>query len=799
MREQINISLCQSIHDTKNVQTLPFAQYIEFVGEGLYSEEIDNVRRLEYQSKEYKKAKEQLPCIVPHSIIKTRSQNGIVKRTGLFCFDFDIKDNPNTDPAEAKNRILKNPSIIALHNTTSKGFVFFLLVNIKKESWENHKSEYNAVREELERIYDIERLDPSQHGLIQPRFVGSDPDVFFNPDAKPKDIPKIKTLKPKTESKKSAVKVQVETDKLQNVFKEIVSFLEETDESITKDYDDWVGVGFSLANTFEEDIAREMFHGISQFDESYAERDCDSAFDRVLRSVKHGEYNEAPRTFSSIYWAAVKKGFELSEELKGIQFSRPIEDVSIQELTEEFSFIKEFKKKDQTIYYIDENKFLDWLSDFLGFGIYFRQNDMLIIRVVNNVIYNFNREKLKSFVSNYFRSYPELREMIMRKKGLMSQEKMAFLRNLTEEATPIRDRKDNSYFFFLNGFVEVINNNISEVIPYDKMEFLIWYSDIIQHTFNKAEYKSLDFVQFLQNITNNNPHRFKALQTIIGYNLHTYKDPGFAKSVVLVDEGSNPDEANGGTGKSLIVEAISKVRTTIKQDGKRFGKNNIRFLYQDVSEETKILAIDDIDRYFNWSFLFSVITTGMQVEQKGLAPFYIPFERSPKLLITTNYMVRGNDSSTKRRFIEFEIYPYYSDKKTPRDDFKKSFFFDWTQEEWNQFYSFMAQCVNVYLQEGIIEFKTEKSGESKLRTMTSNEFVDWAWERYLPGREYGLKSELDFFTDDYPDFKDGKNKLTNKKWGQWLRAFAECSGFRYERNRSGATKESFFSFYENSN
>ncbi|MCT4137689.1 hypothetical protein HZP64_10495 [Elizabethkingia anophelis] len=84
--------------------------------------------------------------------------------------------------------------------------------------------------------------------------------------------------------------------------------------------------------------------------------------------------------------------------------------------------------------------------------------------------------------------------------------------------------KDISYFFFINGVVEVTKNQI-RLIPYEEYSGYIFREQIIQHNIDLLDLQSEDiamFDTFLQNATNNNSERYNYLTSTIGYLLHSY-------------------------------------------------------------------------------------------------------------------------------------------------------------------------------------------------------------------------------------------------------------------------------------
>ena len=134
------------------------------------------------------------------------------------------------------------------------------------------------------------------------------------------------------------------------------------------------------------------------------------------------------------------------------------------------------------------------------------------------------------------------------------------------------------------------------------------------------------------------------------------------KAVILNDEtiSENP---NGGSGKGIFWNALSKVKRLSDINGKSFSFEK-SFPYQTVSADTQILVFDDVQKNFKFENLFSVITEGITLEKKNKDAIKIPVSKSPKIVVTTNYTLGGIGGSFERRKWELEFSSYFSSKHT---------------------------------------------------------------------------------------------------------------------------------------
>ena len=199
-----------------------------------------------------------------------------------------------------------------------------------------------------------------------------------------------------------------------------------------------------------------------------------------------------------------------------------------------------------------------------------------------------------------------------------------------------------------------------------------------------------------------------------------------------------------------------------------------------VSADTQILCFDDVKRYFDFERLFSVVTEGITLEKKNKDAIKIPFSKSPKIAITTNYAIRGAGNSFQRRKWELELHQHYNKSFTPQDEFGRLFFGDWDDDEWCVFDNYMIQCIQLYLREGLVKSEFVNLNIRQLSAETSHDFIEWCG--LLEGTELNTKlsedikiykQELYFdFTNEYPDYgPKSKMTISRTKFYKWLHSY----------------------------
>ena len=262
--------------------------------------------------------------------------------------------------------------------------------------------------------------------------------------------------------------------------------------------------------------------------------------------------------------------------------------------------------------------------------------------------------------------------------------------------------------------------------------------------------------------------------------MHSYKTSSNNKAVILNDEtiSENP---NGGSGKGIFWNALSKVKRVADINGKSFSFEK-SFPYQTVSADTQILVFDDVQKNFKFENLFSVITEGITLEKKNKDAIKIPVSKSPKIIITTNYTLGGVGGSFERRKFELEFSSYFSSKHTPLNEFGKMLFDEWGNDEWLKFYNYMLTCLQMYLINGLISYEYVNLEVRKFIKETSFEFYEWANNDTLKKDERLNKSMVfNTFLEDYPDFK--KFNLSQKRFWMWVEKYCDFNKIEFTKGQ----------------
>ena len=706
------------------------------------------------------KLKHSLPSILFAGEFNERKKSGLKKHSGLMVVDFDKVENV----IEYKDELKKNKHFVSLFISPS-GNGIKGIIKIPPCTEKEHEQYFKAFNDKFKLKY----WDKSGSNVDRVCFESYDPDIYINYKAELFDVKlvdsgfnvkdKVPTLPLTNEDKIISLIMKFNWEK---------SFIEGQRNAYI----------FDLSGAFCE-------YGIS---ENYATS-------YIINNIVNGSGFSEQEAINTIKSSYKKRGF-------GIKYF------------EDYSTIENIKKdlrngKDEVIdkYRIDKSVFEEiskeienstfWDFDkkgnvkinpllfkqFLernGFKKYYPNENAKpnLVRVSSNKVKETTNEQIKDFVLNYLMQKNEIDvwNYCASYSNLFSD---AFLNMLESiELLMLKDTKDTSYLAFKNGILKVSKDNI-EVVDFIDVDGYVWESSIIQRDFKISKDEN-DFKKFILNISNNEP---TAMEVVLGYLLTNYKNKMNNRAIILNDEviSENPE---GGTGKGLFVQGLKHIRKVAILDGKEFDDKK-SFPYQTVSQDTSILCFDDVKKNFNFESKFSLVTEGMTLERKNKDAIKLPVEDSPKLIISTNYAIKGEGNSHDRRRHELEFSQYYNGKRTPYDEFGKQLFDDWNEKEFNAFDNYMVNCLQLYLKLGLVEQNAKNIKLRKLIAETAFEFFEWIDDVENVSRNNRLDKQqyFDEFIKAFPDFRPW---LQRKKFNIWVKKYCTYKGFDYnEGNTNG--------------
>lgn len=340
---------------------------------------------------------------------------------------------------------------------------------------------------------------------------------------------------------------------------------------------------------------------------------------------------------------------------------------------------------------------------------------MRLIRVVNNVIFDVDESDLhKAYIDEVSRNYEEAeaqRVLIAFMPRIMQYMTILPLFN----GSILRDKSDISYIPFNNGILEVSGSQV-KLIKYGDLDLYVFARDIKDMDYSVAT-SSGKFVEFVQMITIDDGH-YKLIKSVFGYLLHTYKKKSFAKAIMIIEDVDDQDEARGRSGKGLLAQFIKWIRSTIEQDGRNY-KSDSQFKMQRISPWTQIFYLNDPGSIVMMQQFYNYITDDFLVELKGKKSYSIPFAKSPKILITTNFLPTLESDSDKDRFIVLPIKKVFTSSYRFQDAFPDQEFFsvDWSHFEKLSAINFAIECLQEYLKNGVYNYQNDAIDANKNRRL----------------------------------------------------------------------------------
>lgn len=722
--------------------------------------EIINRVRAAKNKEEADKIKQELPCILFAGEFAQRNSNGLLKASGLMCLDFDKYENDEV-MLQHRSMLEHNPHFVLIFTSPSgKGLKGVIRVseNINKEL-------FPKVFKAFKKEFDYDYWDGSSCNIDRVCYESYDRSIFVNEEAIMYDPVLIDTGYSNHE--KSPLIPITDEDK---IIEKIMNF------GWKKDFRE------GERNAFIFDVAG-MFceYGISQY----------TAEGYILNNVIIGEFsdNEAKTTIKSAYKKRQfgSKYFEDYIKIERVKVDlKKGKDIVVKKhgISEDtFDELKEvLEHEDFWFSNIDKNGKEKITVDALKYKLFLERNGFkkhypndtqkpTWVFIQSNKVKITSVEIIKDFVLDYLMEKKEFEvwNYCAKYQNLFAENFLLMLESI--ELKMLNDTRNTSYIAFNNGVLEVTKNDI-KLIDYIDIDFYIWENHILQRDFIPMDSFENDYKQFVYNISNKEP---LAIECAIGYLISTYKNRSNNKAIILNDEviSENPE---GGTGKGVFVQGISQIRKASIIDGKLFdGKKS--FPYQTVSLDTKILVFDDVIKNFNFEEKFSLVTEGLTLERKNKDAVKLNVHESPKLIISTNYAIRGEGNSHDRRRYELEIAQFYGKDLTPEDEFGRQLFDDWSIDDFNKFDNYIVYCLQLFLKTGLVKQNAKNIKMRKFIAETAMEFYDWIKEiDNVPHNDrLDKKFYFDKFIEEYPDFKKW---LTRKKFNIWVQKF--CSFMKYE-------------------
>ena len=767
--KEANISIFRYLYESKDVPYIvTLDRALNRIKKGTKSLDLIKKIRNENNKELRDEYKRKLPCYVFAGEFKERNQNGLQSHSGLCILDFD--KFPTKHELEKTLGLLRNNKHVITVFLSPSGKGLKALIKIPKTDKHNHPKYFK----EFQKKFNYDYFDVSNCNVDRVCFESYDPNIYINYNAE--------IFNPVLNDEGYNVKDKVPLLPIENDERivELIMKWNWSKNFVEGERNNYI---FDLAGAFcEYGVSKEYAEGYilnnvvyGEFSESEARNTIKSAYRSRQFNTKYFEDYDRVKKIK----ADLSKGKETV--LKKHKISKDVfDEIKVEDEQDDFWYFESEKKGGKCK--VDLLKYKKFLES-SGFKKYFPYDTQkpTWVKIVSNQVEETSVEKIKDYVLNYLLDRNEVKAWSYF-AGYATLFSETFLLMLdTVELLILNDTREKSFIAFKNGILEVTKDKM-ELVEYVDVDGYIWKSHIIDREFKKMKNYENDYKTFINNISNNKP---KAIESAIGYLLSTYKNKMNNKAIILNDEVIT-DNPEGGTGKGLFMQGIKQIRRVSILDGKAFDEKK-SFPYQTVSQETQILVFDDVKRNFDFESKFSLVTEGMTLERKNKDAIKLSVENSPKVVISTNYAIKGEGNSHDRRRHELEVSQYYGKKKTPYKEFGREMFSDWNEDDFARFYNYMVKCIQLYLSEGLIEQESVNIQKRKFIAETSMEFLEWISDEH--NFKLFVKHDKSVKYHDFiNEYKDFQKWLTRKKFAIWVQKYASYRGMIYYDGHSGSSR-----------
>lgn len=772
------VTIFSKITDVEN----PFYKEINEVllsfKDGSNKSKIDAIRN-QLDKNKRNDSKSKLKSICFSGEFSRRAAKNIIKHSGFACLDFD--DVGTFDDAVCLRDSLQDNEYIYSAFISPSGNGVKAIVKIPDEV-HNHKKYYEALCETFDSFLDYKTKDVSRVC-----YESYDSDLFINENSKVWVLMKEYTEVAQKTNYPKHFQI-IDTNKKVDV---IIKWF---NRKFTLNAGERNSNLFKLACALNR-AGLQRDEALSMFKNYYSAGLNDSELEAVIKSG----YKLA-NEFDTMVLVDDNKIREANEILKkGVQKAKrefrkegltdgDIEEIIDFDFEDDFLIFWDTDKNGKLS--LNDFKFKLFLENRGFYKVQLNDKEFTFVKVYNNIMNEVNEVHIKDFVLNH------VVEVDMNVYNFFAKSTTKFSENYlnhlaTKELAMVRDNEIESFLFFLNGVLKVTDEK-TEIIDYINIGGFVWQKNIIPHNFTFTNDKS-DFETFINNVSNKDEKRYLIVECAIGYLLNNYKKSDEGLAIVFYDETLN-DNPSGRTGKTLISKALGNCRKLVTLNGKEFN-NKGQFPYQTINLDDNIICFDDMERSFKFETLFSIITGNLVLNKKNLQPIEIPFETSPKILFTSNYILSGVGDSHDARKVEIELFRHYSKKYKPINEFGKLFFTGWDKKEWDCFYSYMISNIQKYFKHGLIysELKTGKT--KKLIANTCEDFYDFCENEFLwkPDHFYTTKEIMQSYADGSREVP----RQMNISWfGRWLGMYFDYKQWKREDTTNGGIRKFSVSGFE---
>ena len=278
----LNVSVYRDVQDIEG-KPVSLSSVENAIKNGKWKKEITELRSLQDEAAQ-KAYKNTLPCFTASGIFAERKNGGLITHSNIMILDGDAKDNPgllkNFD--EIRQKLIEDKYTHFLF-TSCRGNG--LAVGVRMDG-AKHLETFQYLEKCYKEKYGL-TIDKGCKDVTRLRFISYDPDLYLNAGAETVIVPPDFMKEPKCSHTKP---VSYANGKNHEIIKAIIASGKLSGDD---SYNDWLKIGFALAQEFGE-AGRGYFHELSKISPKYDPAACDRKFDNCLKT------NRGDVTFATI-------------------------------------------------------------------------------------------------------------------------------------------------------------------------------------------------------------------------------------------------------------------------------------------------------------------------------------------------------------------------------------------------------------------------------------------------------------------------------------------------------------------
>jgi hypothetical protein len=767
------VTIFKTLSDTST----PFYRNVEDVLDRIKSgKSKDLVEKIRAESDKEARdlLKKGLPAICFCGEFTKRNDKSVTAHSGFVCLDFDNFES--TLALEMYMEELKEDAYTFSVFVSPSGDGLKVLVRIPKDI-ENHKLYFNA----LKRHYNSHNFDVSSCNISRVCYESYDPNIHINQNSSVWEEQAEKEYAIHTSDSQS-----IRLNDSSEIIRRLKIWWEREYGLVKGERNKNIYILAMAFNEFgiDRSLAEYAMGNYTQQDFSIAEikSTITSAYRKT--DVNNTKFFEDTKKVNEVK-AILDSGAPKKEVRAKLQEA----DISDEEINNVIETAEKecnvfWSKTDKGALKITHNLFKSFIEE-NGFFKYYPDgsNNYVYVRLINNILYNSSEDEIKDFILAYLMNRKDMSiyNYFADNTRFFKDDFLNMIATIRPEFA--KDTKDYAFLYFKNCVTKIGKNSI-DIIDYIDLGSHVWKEQIIDRDFFISEDVDCDYRRFVSNISGGDD-RESSIKSTIGFLLHSHKSLGYCPAVIINDEVIS-EHPEGGTGKGIFVAALNKMKKGVVIDGKAFAFDKT-FPYQLVSADTQLLIFDDVRKNFEFERLFSIVTEGITLEKKNKDAIKIPMDKSPKIIITTNYAIKGNGNSNNRRRWELEFKQFYNMSFTPEQDFGRMLFASWDKEDWIKFDNYMIGCLQLFLTRGLVTSSFNNIETRKFISETDHSFYEWIMDKLrddaldpiIPNIKISKSQLFNNFVEEYPDFSvRGRQSLSQQKFYKWLSVFAI---FKYKK------------------